>query len=71
MVADRVFLFSLGRAAIIGSLCLAILGEYMSVGHSRLPVLSDPGVSSSTGGASCFQLEVMEKEAVYDSSDRL
>ena len=27
-------LFSLGRAAIIGSLCLAILGEYMSVGHS-------------------------------------
>ena len=34
MVADRVFLFSLGRAAIIGSLCLAILREYMSVGHS-------------------------------------
>ena len=32
--ADRVFLFSLGRAAIIGSLCLAILGEYMFVGHS-------------------------------------
>ena len=36
MVADRIFFFSLGRAAIIGSLCLAILGEYMSVGHSRL-----------------------------------
>ena len=34
MVAERVFFFSLGRAAIIGSLCLAILREYMSVGHS-------------------------------------
>ena len=36
MVADRVFFFSLGRAAIIGSLCLAVLREYMSVGHSPL-----------------------------------
>ena len=42
MLLDQVVLsliafsfFSLGRAAIIGSLCLAILGEYMSVGHSR------------------------------------
>ena len=35
MVADRVLFFSLGRAAIIGSLCLAILREYMSVGRSR------------------------------------
>ena len=34
MVADRVFFFSLGRTAIIGSLCLAVLREYMSVGHS-------------------------------------
>ena len=29
------FFFSLGRAAIIGSSCLAILREYMSVGHSH------------------------------------
>ena len=34
MVADRAFLFLLGWAAIIGSLCLAILREYMSVEHS-------------------------------------
>ena len=34
MVADHVLFLSLGVAVIIGSICLAILKWYMSVGHS-------------------------------------
>ena len=39
LIAFSFVSISLGRAVIIGSLCLAVLRKYMSVGHSHMDMI--------------------------------